>query len=304
MAKVILHIGLPKTATTLLQQFVFNKLNDKIDYLGVIQPREEEQNNLFLEILSLTTCSNTEYLQRLETVKSAVGNRLNMQRLPLLVSEEMFSVDSGEVTWQGKLNRLGQLFEGHELTVLVTVRDPVSAVFSYYVEIYNTIKGECSNVVNFACESNYSKIYNYPYLDYIINEAFVNAKINYIPFELLKNGRFVSEVIKSIGIESNERFELQNTNAKEKSAHWVQSHRKNMLSYFTFLFKIPIVSHLIKEPLIKGVLMYPAKLLKKIKIPMSAVKINVPSEQELHLLNSEYKEAIDFINAKVDSTVE
>lgn len=48
MSKIIIHIGLPKTATTSLQISFFPKLNDqRIFYVGVHHPRKENNNYLY-----------------------------------------------------------------------------------------------------------------------------------------------------------------------------------------------------------------------------------------------------------------
>jgi len=298
--KVILHIGLPKTATTLLQQHVFTQLNKHIDYVGVKQPRLQNQEALYSDIWTLVCAENSEYHQEIDVVKARIKNRLNSSNKTFVLSEECFCLDSSKTTWQEKLNRLANIFQDYNVQVLVTIRNPISAIFSYYVELYPSIKSEHPNLIDFARNSNLAKIYDYEYLDSVIVSAFGNFKIAYVPFESLKSNRFLPDILNFLGIENKLELELPNINSKQKSEKVVKTHSRNLFSYVVLIMKVPLLSSIIKLPIIKLILKRPQHLLKKLKVPMSQVKIQKPTKNEIVKLNKIYAESIHFINVKMN----
>jgi hypothetical protein len=304
MKKVILHIGLPKTATTLLQQHVFTKLHQHIDYVGVKQPRSQNQEALYSSIWNLVCAEKSEYSQNIDLVKAKVQSRLNDNNKPFVLSEECFCVDFGNSSWQVKLNRLADIFQGNNVQVLVTIRNPISAIFSYYVELYPTIKSEYSDLIDFSNESNSARIYNYEYLDSVIISAFGNAKVHYVSFESLKSKTFLPDILDFLGIEDRFQFELPNTNYKQKSTIDVKTHNRNILSYLVFIWKVPVLSHFLKLPIVKSVLKVPRNVLSNLNMPMSQTKILKPTQNDIVKLNKQYAESISFINTKTNSGYE
>ena len=305
MKKVILHIGLPKTATTLLQQHIFPKLHLKIDCIGIKQPREQLQDPLYCDIWKLVCTEKNEYIQGVDLVKSYIRSRLNSNNKPFILSEECFCLDTGKVSWQEKLNRLANIFKEYDIQILVTVRNPITAIYSYYVQVSPLIKSKYPDLVGFSNKSNLAKIYDYEYLDSVIKISFGNTKINYIPFELLKTKRFLPEIFNLIGIDGRFDLVLPNTNSKKKSKHGVKTHyKRNILSYFVFILRIPLISNFVRLPIINSVLKRPLALLKNLKMPMSSVTINNPTQQELAQLNKRYSKSISFINSKINFNYE
>ena len=52
MGKIMIHLGLPKTATTSLQLDFFPKLKKyNIDYIGISQPRGANNDIMFLQFM-------------------------------------------------------------------------------------------------------------------------------------------------------------------------------------------------------------------------------------------------------------
>ncbi|TKF99447.1 hypothetical protein [Vibrio sp. F13] len=300
MAAIILHIGLPKTATTLLQMHVFNKLNKEVDYLGVFQPRTENQDYLYKDIFRLISNSSEQYKGDFNRVKHELESRLNKIEVPLLLSDEMICVDDEFVCWQEKIKRLSELFDGHDVQILVTTREPVSAIFSYYVELYHFIKVTYSNVIDFANKSNLVSIYNYEYLDSVICENFNVAKVNYVPFELLKNDMFVSVILNKLDLKGDVKFEMPNENMKIKSAKGVSTHHKNIFSYFSFISKIPVISTVVGVPVVKKILRKPMALAKKTNMPMSSMVIKKLTDDEISILQGKYANSNIFIESKID----
>jgi hypothetical protein len=299
MKKVILHIGLPKTATTLLQQHIFPQLRKYIDYIGVRQPRTLDQESIYADIWNLVCVDQVEYNKSLGVVKARLQNRLDNNDKPFVFSEECFCLDSGSTIWQEKLNRLATIFRDYDIQILVTVRNPISAIFSYYIELYPKIKNKHSDVVHFANESNLSKIYKYKYLESIIISSFGNVNIDYVPFESIKNETFLPLILEAMGIEDRCDLLLPDTNFKKKNHKGVKTQNRNILSYTGFISKNPILSAIIKMPIIRPILDRLRDLLKNFKIPLSHVQIEYPTKIQVANLTLVYEESITFINTKI-----
>lgn len=130
--KLIVHIGLPKTATTTLQADVFPKLiNNQIKYLGTFQPREKTPlKNLYHHF-----CKAVESRENIDNIRILLNKEISKGHT-LIISEEGMTVPSGNITWKKKLENLGKIVRGFDYTIIVSVREPSSALFSYYCELY------------------------------------------------------------------------------------------------------------------------------------------------------------------------
>ncbi|MDA3833716.1 MAG: hypothetical protein PF495_09985, partial [Spirochaetales bacterium] len=190
MTCLYLHIGLPKTATTTLQQDVFPFVDHFFfDYIGVAQPRGEKNDSLFNEIYRSVNTGDG-----ISDVKNALKERL-AQGKSLIVSEEIFTVTTVGSTWQKKLENLGSLLDGVDYKILLTVREPTSAMFSCYVELYRRYKKIKSSFPELAIRHNDFKIYNYDYLFDVLAKYFGNIEIYVQSFEKLVAGDISSTLL-------------------------------------------------------------------------------------------------------------
>ncbi|NMP16500.1 hypothetical protein [Thalassotalea sp. Y01] len=300
MKKVIIHIGVPKTATTLLQQHVFPNITDHIDYIGVIQPRTSKQDPLYSELWNLVCLDEAEYEVKLDDVKARVRQRVNSNNLPLVISEECFCLNSGETLWQNKLIRLGEVFCEYNVQILITTREPVSALFSFYVELYNSLKLEYADLIDFTDNSNLAKLYDYEYLDSVLRRAFSSADISYVPFELIKSNYFVSAVLDVLGVNQNIVLDLPNTNAKRKSATSIKTNPRSLTFYLLSVRKIRLFSKIIEIPIIKFMGKRFVKAVGDLKVPLSGTKVMRPTEKEIEKLKIKYASSLSFISTKTD----
>src|SRR5512143_3414004 len=125
---IFVHVGLPKTATTTLQVEFFPAIaSDEIAYLGICQPRDgNAQDPLFLRIYDAISSG-----REISKINNELRSRLQSGE-NLIVSEEMITVTQDEVTFGAKLKHLSMLMSGLDYQIILTVREPVSALFSYY----------------------------------------------------------------------------------------------------------------------------------------------------------------------------
>ena len=182
--RVVVHIGLPKTATTTLQTDFFpNVQSSHIRYLGVRQPRDTQTQDLtystFIDSINSGEVSECrEMFRDLLSVKKTV-----------VLSDEMITVSHNGITWREKLTNLSTILKGFDYVIVFTVREPVSAMFSYYVEINRHASENLSDLVSFAMCDERMEIYHYGKLIQELLERFDRDKIVAIKFEDIIDGR-------------------------------------------------------------------------------------------------------------------
>lgn len=119
----IYHIGLPKTGTTSIQHI----LQEREDYIGVVQPRTRHQSQLYKII--------TNYIRK--------GEKIREKDLPneFIYSEEMICVNLEHDMARKNLQRLCKLLRPSD-AVVITIRDEVKMKKSAYYEFYRFLRNE------------------------------------------------------------------------------------------------------------------------------------------------------------------
>ena len=269
MESFTIHLGLPKTATTLLQQYCFDLIGDKYDYLGVRQPRASLQQPLFEALASALDYPEEKFLSNLTDIKRRLidSSKDSASRgSSILISEECFLLDSAHTTWQQKVERLGVIFKNQNVHILLTIRDPVSAVHSYYIEMYHKIKQRHKSLLSFALNDNRAEIFHYDELDRLIKKCFPNARISIIPYELLKNNQLIPTVCAELNVEPPEYRALPNINAKHKSDRGTRTKNR---SFTNFIRANKTVRRLTDISVIRLILRPFASSFSRIQIPFS-----------------------------------
>lgn len=181
--KIIVHIGLPKTATTTLQKQFFPVLADNYKdflYLGVLHPRSKDrQIDLYNDI-----CKAVFLGELIDVTNSAIKDLLK-SRKTILVSEEMFTV-SQTYSWKNQLMNLSNLLKGLNYQILVTVREPTSALFSFYTELYDRHSIRVKTKKSFLDVVKYEEsfeIFHYQKLSHELINNFEFDRISLFPFE-------------------------------------------------------------------------------------------------------------------------
>lgn len=216
--KIFIHLGLPKTATTSLQKYVFLE-GDSIfwKYFGVRQPRTSVQSDFYTVLMSAVSAPNSLYDLRKNNFKKCLKIESENCTLPLFVSEEMFCVD-GQVSWQEKIKRLGELFADFEVHCIITTRNPLRGVFSIYVELYHSLRYKYSDFDEFL-HSNQSLIFDYKFLVNSVQSSFGDnlSGVLLLPFELLGcQDEFFRNLGRFLGVNLI-KSKLPVTNKKSKS---------------------------------------------------------------------------------------
>lgn len=216
MAKIFVHVGLPKTATTTLQSELFPHTGEwNVKYLGTVQPRTLEQSAQYLNIVQAINSGIIENSR--DEIEQILANGQS-----LLFSEEMTLVSQAGVDWRTKLKNLASLLKGLDYTLIVTVREPVSAMFSYYVELYSQFSKEKKSFLELAKHDPRMEIFHYNKLFNEISYRFDIDRVFVKQFEeIIAND--LNDLCELISPQSdlNSRFELKKANAKKSTVTYI-----------------------------------------------------------------------------------
>lgn len=225
MNKLIMHLGPPKTATSSLQQFFQEQNFTNIEYLGINHPSRIKNYSLTYELY-----------------KEAIGeeNNFNIKTLEqkkdknhLILSEELFLVEERKIPWKEKLKKLKIILSDFEVTIVIVAREPISAIKSYYQEIYYSINKEDFPTINHFALSDYCEIYDYKKLIEELNKiGFHDLKI--LDYDKLISGHYT---LNELGIDDDSYIELGHKNKSLKKNNIYYANNPNLKG--TILHKIP-----------------------------------------------------------------
>ncbi|SHM61993.1 hypothetical protein SAMN05443432_11039 [Roseovarius litoreus] len=193
-------IGPPKTGTTSLQLAFEEFAGAGLVYGGAYQPRSRNAGSL--------AESMHEWIlsQHISTVETDVTLKGHLQRALqdgsiILVSEEFFTVTSDGVCWIEKIGSLGKLLSGLSVTVLVTLRDPQSALPSLYQEVFHSLPFHEQWSYRAFCRGNAARCYDYDFLEHKLIAAGL-TDIRYLDFDVLKKNALTTRHL----FEEKDRF--------------------------------------------------------------------------------------------------
>lgn len=184
--KIYLHIGPPKTATTALQYLFQNGISGKLFYGGVTQPRSE-MVELSGRLHNLCVLEGNITVDAIQILQEYIAKILD-DGINILISEEMFLVDSGSVSHQVKLARLSDILGCFYPVIILCARNPLEGLMSFYQEIYDELT--LKQKISFKCflNGNQAKIFDYAYLfDVLKKNGFHDLRI--ISFDRLVDGK-------------------------------------------------------------------------------------------------------------------
>jgi len=222
VSRIIVHIGLPKTATTSLQQDLFPRLaHGSLLYLGVYQPRQaHQQNRLFQEF-----CEVVNGMGNLARLRNEIASTIAEGR-SILLSEEMFTVSRQGFSWRQKLTRLSELLRDFDYEILVTVREPAEALFSFYTEAFPRFSFRGS-FIDCALEDDEMHIYHYGELTHTLLDRFGRTRVKIFRFEDIVSGD-IQGIVDAIhpGFSIEQGFTLERKNSRDtKGGSVVSRHR-------------------------------------------------------------------------------
>lgn len=279
MARVYVHIGLPKTATTTLQSDLFPAMSRHgCTYIGVVQPRTEKSDPLYEQL-----CAAIILDEGVESARLALQQRLASGE-SIIFSEEMIcSVQSRP--WQEKLDTLATILDGLDYRVLLTVREPVAAMFSHFVQQYRIYAPMKKPWYQLAVEHNNFMIYHYEVLLSKLESLFQRERISVAKFEEIVTGE-IGDVLDFLDVPAGVERQVVITehNSKRGSANEVLIDRTLSLGWLR-----PLYERLGGDgnPLLKAfvVVLRPALAMIR-RIPLGSVRIPRPAEQDKQRVRS------------------
>lgn len=152
--QVFIHIGPPKTGTTSLQMAFETLSHPSYAYEGTLQPRERNLGSAS-QRLHDELCGEIEPEERdaLQSDLNRISEFVDGGGV-VVVSEEILSLNSPERPFQMKIDLLAELLNGIPTTILLTLRDPVVAIPSFYQEIFQSLPTELKmNFPQFCSDS-------------------------------------------------------------------------------------------------------------------------------------------------------
>lgn len=273
MARVYVHIGLPKTATTTLQSDLFPAMSrGGCTYIGVIQPRTERSAPLYDQL-----CTAIFLDQDVESARRALQQRLASGE-SIIFSEEMIcSVQNRP--WQEKLDTLAAILDGLDYRILLTVREPVAAMFSHFVQQYRIYAPLKQPWHKLAVEHNNFMIYHYEVLLSRLESLFPRERIKVAKFEEIVTGE-IGDVLDFLDVPlgAERQVVITEHNSKRGSANEVLIDRKLSLGWLRPLYERFGGD---SNPLLKafGAALRPVLAMIR-RIPLGSVRIPRPTDQE------------------------
>jgi len=134
--KVIIHIGPPKTATTSIQAALEKVVDSQFYYAGAFHPRQKNANSLGERIYNACKSDRTTEDEFGLIVREM--RTLSRQHAVFFLSEEQFLVDLVP-TSQLKFTQLRKLLAEFDCRIVLTLRRPDEALFSYYQQMFEIV---------------------------------------------------------------------------------------------------------------------------------------------------------------------
>jgi hypothetical protein len=208
--KIYVHIGLPKTATTSLQQDLFPRF-EGVKYFGVTHPRSSnyDPGTVYGAFMIGMYTGDTQFFEAaLQQCDPAEG---------VLISEEMITVGTERADWQRNLKNVRRLLGQHDYRLLITVRDPLDAMYSYYVERYDYFRETYKVFDQRIIQSFNMGIYRYQSFLKFLKDEFDFDRIFLADYSNIITGQFF-EIERFLNEELPVNIEIRHRNSKAKNA--------------------------------------------------------------------------------------
>ena len=157
--QIFIHIGPPKTATTSLQVAAERLRDNRYFYAGTLQPRDRNSGSIAQQLHQACLSGDKKGHQAAEKLRE----ECDFGKLVFL-SEEMFLVHSGNVSWQQKLTELHSFLVDAPVTILLTLRKPTDALPSLYQELFRGVPLVQKLSFSSFCRNDYANCFDYDFL--------------------------------------------------------------------------------------------------------------------------------------------
>lgn len=300
MKRIYIHIGYPKTATSVLQHNVFTKNHDNgtINYLGKRNADVGKKNNTasFIECMLDEQCVWSETLQ----IKSNLPNVISYEELTIsLLNHERQNP-------HGAAKKLHKFFTDkypdYKIFIIVTLRNQVDLIHSFYTEAYMWhFRHHLSvNTIDKYLEEGLNEVKNGMFLMYsytlILSEyknyfGVENIKILFYEDLVFDREFYIEELSSFLKIEENlisESFKSK-INIKKSDLNGYHTHPYTISMFFSSDFP-KSRNFLIRIARLLGEMRLIGKLYKYIDSKFGHIKL--ASGKKILFFNSEQSELI------------
>lgn len=215
--RLICHVGPPKTATTAIQESLQKISAADFCYLGTLQPRaRNRRNSIYYDLIYLinsqsTSESDDQIHQQIDKIQRKINRKISFGT-DVIISEEMLLVNQNGVNFEQKLHRLGQCISKYDCVIVITLREPVSALKSLYSEIYFRQKKSPSITFEEFLGSSQARVFDYPYLLTVLKKSgFDNVRF----LSIQNEGRSIVLGDFTGRPHHNEKLQMEASNATE-----------------------------------------------------------------------------------------
>lgn len=151
MRKFYIHLGYPKTGTTTLQRCVFDHLHrsGEIFYLGMFGFRDDAttaRRDFFHNITNAMYLAAPDFDAALPKLRQQLAHLLEGvdEKTPVVLSNEHFAQSQGSTKTEGlsitpseTFPRLAQIFDGHEVSIMLCLRRQDDLAEALFLEHYS-----------------------------------------------------------------------------------------------------------------------------------------------------------------------
>jgi len=229
--KIILHLGLPKTASTTLQHHLFQKLHDekKINFLGKVVDFDEHNKP--------TWKNKTGHIIR-DACEGKIVRDITSE-VDMILRDDMLNVYSDEgimvcypglknLSLEKKLSNLKIILKDYDVTVLLSLRNPIDYFYSLYVQLFprfyynDKIKNTFEKHINSYLSDRENILYESFHYPKVLEMVFSKFDTKIILFEDMKNDvqSYCSELANLLELDILEiKNHLENKHENKKEKH-------------------------------------------------------------------------------------
>ncbi|WP_415227327.1 hypothetical protein [Psychromonas sp.] len=231
MKKIVIHLGLPKTASTTLQHHLFQKLYEqgKINFLGKVLSVDDKTGQIH-------TTNNSGKVIR--DICEGKLERSAINTLDKILSDTLLNVYSDEGlmacypgldnrSLEEKLTTLKSILAPYEVKILISLRNPVDYFYSLYVQFYgqyylgNKDYDTFDSYIRTYEKDRHNKLYeSFHYAD-LLSKLGLLFETQVILFEDLKHDKnhYYETVAKTLSLPTAEISKLLESKHENKKQH-------------------------------------------------------------------------------------
>ena len=255
--KLFIHIGYPKTGTTTLQNYLFQR-HPQIKYLTPLIHQTQLGKDIFFARENAIKRKRKEHKQSLQEILNSIKDReaLVYSNESLMSISMFFRFSPTPFVWTAEPNSIarklynvfkdGKLFES--VKIIITIRRQDELLKSMYAQVYNRYFKKFKETRSFVKFLDYALIHKDDFImdalcyNEIISEyekLFGEENVEVLLFEDLKSSQysFIQKLTSFLDIDCDEAISLlENKHVNNKSGHY--SYKTDDIKFISYVSRI------------------------------------------------------------------